>query len=79
MSLLPIAGHKQQADGTPFRFVDEEYGIDCACGFTVTTPHGKEDAIAVAQDHVQRIQTWHPPERPSSLSLRRGRGTKPYL
>jgi len=55
MSLLPIARHKQQVDGTPFRFVDEKYGIDCACGFTMTTPHGNEDAIAVAQDHVQRF------------------------
>jgi len=35
--------------------VAEEYGIDCACGFTMTTPHGKEDAIAVAQNHVRRI------------------------
>lgn len=33
----------------------EKYGIDCTCGFTMTTPHGKDDAIATAQDHVKRI------------------------
>jgi hypothetical protein len=35
--------------------MQEKYGIDCTCGFTMTTPHGKEDAIAVAQNHIHRI------------------------
>jgi hypothetical protein len=27
----------------------------CPCGFTFTTPHGEDDAVAVMQYHVERI------------------------
>ncbi len=33
----------------------ELLGADCPCGFTFTTPHGQEDAIAIIQLHVNRV------------------------
>ncbi len=33
----------------------EKYGVECACGFTMTTPHGMDDAVAVVQLHLSRI------------------------
>ena len=27
----------------------------CPCGFTFTTPHGEDDAVAIMQYHVKRI------------------------
>jgi hypothetical protein len=32
-----------------------ELGADCPCGFTFTTPHGEDDAVAVIQLHLQRV------------------------
>ncbi len=31
------------------------WGVDCPCGFTFTTPHGEEDAVAVTQLHLNRV------------------------
>jgi len=28
---------------------------DCPCGFSFTTPHGEDDAVAMMQYHIQRI------------------------
>jgi hypothetical protein len=33
----------------------QKFGADCPCGFTFTTPHGEEDAVAVVQLHLQRV------------------------
>ncbi len=33
----------------------EKYGVECPCGFTMTTPHGMDDAVAVVQLHLSRI------------------------
>lgn len=30
---------------------------ECPCGFSVITPHGQEDAVAVMQYHVQLVHT----------------------
>jgi hypothetical protein len=30
-------------------------GADCPCGFTFTTPHGEEDAVAMVQLHLRRV------------------------
>jgi hypothetical protein len=38
---------------------------DCPCGFHFTTPHGEDDAVAVLQNHVQRI---HLKDYPKGLS-----------
>jgi hypothetical protein len=27
----------------------------CPCGFTFSTPHGEDDAVAVLQNHINRI------------------------
>ena len=37
----------------------------CPCGFTFTTPHGQDDAVAVMQNHVERI---HKKDFPKGLS-----------
>ncbi len=33
----------------------ERLGVDCPCGFTMATPHGMEDAVAVVQLHLSRV------------------------
>ncbi len=33
----------------------EKLGIECPCGFTMTTPHGMDDAVAVVQLHLERV------------------------
>jgi hypothetical protein len=33
----------------------ERLGADCECGFTFTTPHGMEEAVAIVETHVQRV------------------------
>jgi hypothetical protein len=33
----------------------EKLGVQCPCGFTMTTPHGMDDAIAMVQLHLERI------------------------
>ncbi|HVP23190.1 MAG TPA: hypothetical protein VMS77_04700 [Conexivisphaerales archaeon] len=43
----------------------ELLGADCPCGFTFTTPHGKEDAIAIITLHVNRV---HAKEFPHGIS-----------
>jgi hypothetical protein len=30
-------------------------GAECPCGFSFVTPHGQDDAVAVVQQHVERI------------------------
>ncbi len=32
-------------------------GVDCPWGFSFTTPHGEDDAVAVVQSHVNRIHS----------------------
>jgi hypothetical protein len=41
------------------------HGVDCMCGFTFRTPHGLDDAVATAQDHVRRV---HRKEFPQGAS-----------
>ncbi|HUI23648.1 MAG TPA: hypothetical protein VLY82_04570 [Nitrososphaerales archaeon] len=36
-------------------FMAGEFGTDCPCGFTFTTPHGQEDAVAIVQLHLRRV------------------------
>jgi hypothetical protein len=38
---------------------------DCPCGFSFTTPHGEDDAVAMLQYHVERI---HKKEYPQGAS-----------
>ena len=33
----------------------EKLGVECPCGFTMTTPHGMDDAVAVVQLHLKRV------------------------
>ncbi len=33
----------------------EKLGTECPCGFTMTTPHGMDDAVAVVQLHLERV------------------------
>ena len=40
-------------------------GSDCPCGFSFTTPHGEEDAIAIVQLHVSRV---HKKDYPNGIS-----------
>jgi len=40
-------------------------GATCPCGFTFSTPHGEDDAVAVIQLHVQRV---HKKDYPKGLS-----------
>jgi len=35
--------------------MEGEFGADCPCGFTFTTPHGQEDAVAVVKLHLRRV------------------------
>lgn len=35
--------------------MSKNFGADCPCGFTFTTPHGEADAVAVVQLHLQRV------------------------
>jgi hypothetical protein len=35
--------------------MSKNFGADCPCGFTFTTPHGLADATAVVQLHLQRV------------------------
>lgn len=37
----------------------------CPCGFTFTTPHGQDDAVAVMMNHVERI---HKKEMPKGIT-----------
>lgn len=37
----------------------------CPCGFTFTTPHGEDDAVAVMQYHVKLV---HKKEYPNGLT-----------
>jgi hypothetical protein len=37
------------------RTMTEKLGADCVCGFTFTTPHGADDALAVLELHIQRV------------------------
>ncbi len=33
----------------------EKFGVECPCGFTMSTPHGMDDAVAVVQLHLSRV------------------------
>jgi hypothetical protein len=46
----------------------EKLGVDCPCGFTMATPHGMDDAVAVVQLHLQRV---HPEMDSSPESARK--------
>ncbi len=35
--------------------MSEKLGVDCPCGFTMATPHGMDDAVAVVQLHLSRV------------------------
>ena len=49
--------------------MDEKLGVDCDCGFSMTTPHGQDDAVAVVQLHIQRIHPDIPATRETALSF----------
>jgi hypothetical protein len=38
---------------------------ECPCGFSFVTPHGEDDAVAVMQNHVERI---HRTDYPRGIS-----------
>ena len=42
-----------------------KFSMECPCGFTFMTPHGQDDAVAVAQLHVDRV---HKSDYPQGLS-----------
>jgi predicted small metal-binding protein len=35
--------------------MDPKKNITCECGFSVTTPHGDEELIAVVEGHASRV------------------------
>jgi hypothetical protein len=35
--------------------MDEKLGVNCPCGFSMATPHGMDDAVAVVQLHLSRV------------------------
>ena len=39
--------------------------MECPCGFSFVTPHGEDDAVAVAQLHVERV---HKADYPRGIS-----------
>jgi len=39
--------------------------MECPCGFSFVTPHGEDDAVAVAQLHVERA---HKADYPQGIS-----------
>jgi hypothetical protein len=39
--------------------------MECPCGFSFVTPHGEDDAVAVAQLHVERV---HKADYPQEIS-----------
>jgi hypothetical protein len=39
--------------------------MECPCGFSFVTPHGEDDAVAVAQLHVERV---HKADYPQGIS-----------
>jgi len=43
----------------------KKFMVECPCGFSFTTPHGEDDAVAVVQLHVQRI---HKKDFPQGVS-----------
>jgi len=43
----------------------KKLGTTCPCGFSFVTPHGEDDAIAVVQQHVERI---HKKDYPKGIS-----------
>ena len=40
-------------------------GLTCMCGFSFSTPHGEDEAVAIAQYHVSRV---HKKEYPNGVS-----------
>jgi hypothetical protein len=38
-----------------FEHMAEKLGVECPCGFTMSTPHGMDDAVAVVQLHLSRV------------------------
>jgi hypothetical protein len=53
--------------------MSEKYGADCPCGFTMTTPHGMDDAIAIVQTHVMRVHPDMPNTREAAKAVVRKR------
>lgn len=43
----------------------KSFGADCPCGFSFTTPHGQDDAVAIVQLHVSRV---HAKDYPKGIS-----------
>lgn len=43
----------------------KKLGVTCPCGFSFVTPHGEDDAVAVAQLHIERI---HKKDYPRGIS-----------
>ncbi len=43
----------------------KKLGAECPCGFSFSTPHGEDDAVAVVQLHVQRV---HKKDYPQGVS-----------
>ena len=43
----------------------KKLGATCPCGFTFSTPHGEDDAVAVVQQHVERT---HKKDYPKGIS-----------
>jgi len=44
---------------------------ECPCGFSFTTPHGEDDAVAMLQYHVERIHKKdYPQGAPKSEALK---------
>ena len=46
-------------------FMAKKFKGTCPCGFTFTTPHGEDDAVAVMQYHVKLV---HKKEYPNGLT-----------
>jgi hypothetical protein len=43
----------------------KKLGMTCPCGFSFVTPHGEDDAVAVVQQHVDRL---HKKDYPKGIS-----------
>jgi hypothetical protein len=60
--IIPI--HTQHPDWFTTIFPKNLVG-GCPCGFSFKTPHGEDDAVAVLQNHIERI---HPKDYPKGLT-----------
>ena len=55
------------------QFMNGKMGADCPCGFTFTTPHGEDDAVAILQLHLRRVHGKSNPTKEEAKSAIKAR------